>query len=262
MYRDAPPTGPVCYKHAAATAAAQCDRCGRPLCDPCLLYDAARAHCVDCARRARRRRAVSAAIGIGAAVALVAGGAVFALTRPQPFDYGANALRIAALRHDALAERCDQAATLKYDEALVQVGDHRGALADSDAFFARCGDWYRLRWVRYSAREQLGDHAAAVDEASRLVAHDPDDHDYHWWRGLAYEELGRDDAAIADYEKTLQLLPSADGIPFNLARLLERKGRFCEARDAIRQFLAYHPDLADAPRIRAQLDRVASACRR
>src|SRR2546423_866540 len=83
----------------------------------------------------------------------------------------------------------------------------------------QCGEWYRLRWVRYGARQHLGEHAAAVEEATKLMAHDPEDHDYPWWRGMAYEEMGRTDDAIADYRLTLRLLPSADRIPFNLASL-------------------------------------------
>lgn len=260
MYRDAPPTGPACYKHAAAPAAAQCERCERTLCEPCIVYDLARAHCIDCAKRARRRRRLGAAVRLGGASALFAAGIVYVVTRPVPFDYGADGLRIAGLRDKALAERCDKRATLAYDEAMTNAGDHRGALADSDAYFARCGDWYRLRWVRYAAHERLSEHAAAVAEATRLIAHDPGDHDYYWWRGLAYEEMGRDDDAIADYRKTMELLPSADGIPFNLANLLERKGRLCEARDAIAQFVGYHAELAGRPDIASRLERLSAAC--
>jgi tetratricopeptide (TPR) repeat protein len=226
------------------------------LCEPCVVYDVSAPHCFDCAHTARRRRALGAAAKIGGVLAAAAGAIVFALTRPHPFDYGADAPRITQLHNKALAERCDHRATLEYEEALLQAGDHRGALADSDAFFAACGDWYRLRWVRYGAREHLGEHAASVDEATRLMAHDPQDHDYPWWRGLAYEELGRIDDAIADYRRTLTLLPEADRIPFNLANLLEQKSQFCEARRPILQFVKYHPTYATQPRISEQLTRL------
>jgi tetratricopeptide (TPR) repeat protein len=256
MYRDAPLTGPSCYKHAAAPAAASCLLCDRTLCDPCIVYDLSAAHCIDCARRARRRRALGAVAKIGGALAVIAGAVTFLALRPQPFDYGADGARIAGLKTKAHAEPCDKRATLAYEEAALAAGDARSALADSDEFFARCGDWYRLRWVRYGAREHLSEHAAAVDEATRLIAHDPEDHDYYWWRGMAHEELGRDDAAIADYRKTLQLLPGADRIPFNLANVLERHQRLCEAREPILQFVRFHPEFAERPRIVEQLDRL------
>jgi tetratricopeptide (TPR) repeat protein len=256
MYRDTPFAGPACYKHASAPAAASCDRCRRELCEPCIVYDVSLAHCIDCAQRRRRGRALGAAAKIGAVVAVLGGGIAWMALRPRPFDYGADAQRIAQLHNKVVGQRCDKAATLEYEEAILRAGNYRGALSDSDAFFAACGDWYRLRWVRYGAHEHLDEHAKAADEATKLMAHDPEDHDYPWWRGLAYEEMGRVDDAIADYKKTLTLLPSADRIPFNLANLLEQKGQFCAAREPILKFLQHYPEYATRPKIAAQLDRL------
>lgn len=255
MYRDAPLEGPACYKHAAAPAAATCLLCDRTLCEPCVVYDLSTVHCIDCARRARRRRSLVAAAKIAAVVTALAGGVISVMLRPPTETTTLNP-HLAALRHKVLAERCDKRATLEYEEALLADTQWRAALADSDEFFGKCGDWYRLRWVRYGAHEHLNEHAAAIDEATRLIAHDPTDHDYYWWRGIAYEELGNDDAAIADYKKTLQLLPSADRIPFNLANVLERHDRFCEARQPILQFVAHHPELATNRRVVEQLERL------
>src|SRR4051794_7806456 len=181
MYRDAPLTGPACWKHASAPAGAQCHRCARPLCDPCIVYDVSSPHCFDCARSARRRRTIGAVAKIGAVLGLVAGGVVFVVSRAaQPaaptFDSG----EIVQLHNKVIAERCDKRATLEYDEALVRDGEYRRALADSDAYFGKCGDWYRLRWVTYGAYEHLGEHDKAVAEATKLMAHDPEDHDYPW----------------------------------------------------------------------------------
>lgn len=256
MYRDAPLTGPPCYKHAAAPAAAHCLLCERTLCDPCIVFDLSAAHCIDCARRARRRRSAVAVAKSGGVLGAVALGVGLLLLRPQPFDYGSQSERIARLKSRVAEDRCDKRATLDYEEAVLAADDARGSIADSDEYLARCGDWYRLRWVRYGARERLGEHAAAVDEATRLIAHDPDDHDYYWWRAVAYEALGQDDAAIADYRQTIKLLPGADRIPFNLASVLERHERFCEAREPILQFVRYHPEFAERPRVVEQLDRL------
>ncbi|MCU1282365.1 MAG: hypothetical protein JWM53_5911 [bacterium] len=256
MYRDAPLTGQSCYKHAAAAMAAQCERCARPLCDPCVVYDVSSPHCIDCARTARRRRSLAAAAKIAGTLAVVAGGIVFVATRPHPFDYGADAARIMQLRNKVEHERCDKYATLDYDEALVAAGDERRALADADDYFVRCGDWYRLRWVTYGAHEHLGEHAQAAAEATRLMQHDPTDHDYPWWRGMAYEEMGRTDDAIADYRRTIELAPAVDRIPFNLATLLEAKGQLCEARQPILQFVRHHPELADRPNVVDRLERL------
>jgi len=256
MYRDAPLPGAPCYKHASAPMAAQCERCERALCDPCIVYWISSPHCIDCARKARRGRAISASAKIGGVLAAVAGAVVFVATRPHPFDYGVDGPHIVQLHHFVEGERCDRQATVQYDEALVAAGDLRGALADTDAYFAKCGDWYRLRWVTYSAYEHLGQHAAAAAEASKLIAHDPQDYDYPWWRGMAYEEMGRLDDAIADYRRALTLSPALDRIPFNLSSVLERKGQYCEAREPIAKFSEYHPEFADHPNVRDRLERL------
>jgi tetratricopeptide (TPR) repeat protein len=256
MYRDAPLTGQSCYKHAAAPMAAQCERCERALCDPCIVYDVSSPHCIDCARTARRRRAIGAAAKIGGALAAIAGGIVFVVTRPHPFDYGVQSATVVRLHNKITTERCDKRATLDYDEALLAAGDARGAISDTDAYFTKCGDWYRLRWVRYSAHEHLGEHEAAAAEAGKLMAHDPMDHDYPWWRGMAYEEMGKLDDAIRDYRRTMTLEPAVDRIPFNLASVLEQKGQLCEARQPILQFVRFHPDYARAPNVRDRLDRL------
>jgi len=256
MYRDAPLTGASCYKHAAAAMAAQCERCERALCDPCVVYDLSSPHCIDCARTARRRRKIAAVAKIGGVLATIAGGIVFVATRPHPFDYGADGPRIAQLHNKVASERCDKRASLAYDEALLQAGDRRGALADADAFFAKCGDWYRLRWVTYAAHEALGEHAAAVDEATKLITHNQGDHDYRWWRAIAYEEMGRVDDAVRDYQGALQLEPALDRIPFNLSNLLEQKGQFCQAREPILKFVSFHPQFEGSPNVVVRLERL------
>jgi tetratricopeptide (TPR) repeat protein len=256
MYRDAPPPLASCYKHASAPMASVCQRCGRGLCEPCIVFFVSSAHCIDCARRARQRQTIGAVAKIGAIVAVLAGGIVFVLTRVPAFDYGTQGPEIMRLRQRVETERCSQRATLEYDEALVAAADLRGALADTDAYFAKCGDWYRLRWVTYGAYEHLGQHAAAVAEATRLIEHDPEDKDYPWWRGIAYQEMGRLDEAIRDYRRTLELAPDIDRIPFNLASVLERKGQFCAAREPVLKFIAYHPELAHHADVTERLERL------
>jgi len=257
MYRDAPLTGAVCYKHASAAMAAQCERCERALCDPCIVYYVSSPHCIDCARKARRRRSLVAAAKIAGVLALVAGGIVFVATRPRRLDVitveNANLMQ---LHNKVNAERCDKQATLDYEEALMADGAARRALVDSDAYFAKCGDWYRLRWVTYSAHQQLGEHQAAAQEATKLMAHDPNDHDYPWWRGMAFEEMGRLDDAIRDYRQALTIEPALDRIPFNLATLLEQKGQFCDARQPILQFVRFHAEYARAPNVVDRLERL------
>lgn len=255
MYRDAPLSGAACYKHASAAMTAQCERCERALCDPCIVYWVSSPHCIDCARKARRQRSLVAAAKIAGVLALVVGGVVFVSTRPsaQRLVEPPNLVR---LHNNVIGERCDRRTTLQYEEALLDEGQPRKALDDAAEFFGKCGDWYRLRWITYSAHERLGEHQAAADEASKLMAHDPMDHDYPWWRGMALEEMGQPDAALRDYRQALAIQPALDRIPFNVSALLEQKGQFCEARQPILQFVKYHPVEGHHPNVVERLDRL------
>jgi tetratricopeptide (TPR) repeat protein len=257
MYRDAPLSGAACYKHASAAMTAQCERCERALCDPCIVYWISSPHCIDCARKARRTRSIVAAAKIAGVLALVAGGVVFVSTRPHVLEVATvETADLMHLHNKVKAERCDKQATLDYDEALMASGAARRALVDSEEYFAKCGDWYRLRWVTYSAHQQLGEHQAAADEASKLMKHDPQDHDYPWWRAMAFQEMGHLDDAIRDYRAALAIEPALDRIPFNLSSLLEQKGQFCDARQPILQFVRFHPEFARAPNVVDRLERL------
>jgi tetratricopeptide (TPR) repeat protein len=256
MYRDAPLTGAACYKHSSAPMSAQCENCERALCDPCVVYWVSSPHCIDCARKARRRRSLIAAAQIGGVLALVAAGVVFVSTRPAAIAPLVESPNLMQMHNKVRTERCDKQATLEYEEALIAADEPRRALEDSDAYLAKCGEWYRLRWVRYSAHEHLSEHDAAAAEAGKLMAHDPTDHDYPWWRGMAYEGMGRIDDAMRDYRRALEIQPALDRIPFNLSTLLEQKGQFCEARQPIQQFVKYHPAFAGAPNVVDRLERL------
>jgi Flp pilus assembly protein TadD len=73
---------------------------------------------------------------------------------------------------------------------------------------------------------------------------------------MAYEEMGRTDDAVRDYRSALAIEPALDRIPFNLSSLLEQKGKFCEARQPILQFVKYHPAFSDAPNVVDRLERL------
>src|SRR5262245_14735180 len=107
MYRDAPPTGPVCFRHDVAPAITDCTRCRRALCDPCTVFVNARSHCYLCARTIRRRRSFGFAAAVGGSILLLASLVGYVVTRPIPYNYGADGPRVEQLRERVDAARCD-----------------------------------------------------------------------------------------------------------------------------------------------------------
>jgi aspartyl protease family protein len=257
-YRESPERAAErCHRHPAAGAVAMCDRCLQPICELCVVYVRAVTQCAPCARATRRRQAIARSAGMvvlaGAAIALV----LYLRSLPPTFDYGAQAPLVRAARQKMEAERCDHKATLEYEQALLKAGDNRGTVADVEAFSKKCGDWYRVHWNSYEAYRRLNDNEHAVVEASRLIEHDPADQDYRWWRGIAYEDMGKLAESAADYRESLRLRPDLGNIPFNLANVLERQGKPCEAKTAIEQFLSHHPNAASDEGVMARLARIA-----
>jgi tetratricopeptide (TPR) repeat protein len=262
-YRGEAAPGVACSRHAAAPAVGSCYRCGNQVCEICLLYYGAQPHCPPCAGRARRADALKSAAKVVALLGVIAGVIVFLATRKVPIDHGSHTARIQTLRANLERESCDRQSELDLCEQLVAAGDSRGALDESAAFFKRCGEFPRLRWVTYEAHKQLSEWTAAADEAGKLIEHDPGDKDYWWWRGIAYESAGDDERAIADYRQSIARMPSLNRIPVNLANLLEKRGQFCEAAVPLQQLLDLREDIDGDSRagLQARVQLLGAACR-
>ncbi len=234
-----------CYVHRAVPAVGQCRSCYRPLCDVCAVRDSNfRVRCGECARAASRRSLVISLVTLAVVVAGAVGGGLYyrhraraaeaaeaarRATEPPPFEYGIATENIARLRARAKQEPCDRRAALELSEALFRAGDHRGVLFHAEAFFKKCGDNPRLRWVTYEAHKQLSEWTPAADDASKLIASDPHDPDFRAWRGLVYEHTGQLDRAAEDFRQALWLRPQLRDLPINLANIYEKQGKHCEA---------------------------------
>lgn len=139
-------------------------------------------------------------------------------------------------------EPCDRAKIVPLCDSLIRDGEPRLCLTRADAFFTRCGDYWRLRWATYAAHRQLSEWEPAIAEATALVTQFPDDRDYRIWRGLAYAEKGDTLHAVADYEQALAIEPKLGDVPFNLADGYRKLGRPCDGIFPLEQLAFYYPD--------------------
>jgi tetratricopeptide (TPR) repeat protein len=265
-YREsAPPPAAACYRHASTQAAATCTRCLQPICEICFVFDGTQPCCPVCLRgrlRAKRVRSlVLAAVGVAALGA--AGVAVgWVVTREKPFDYGARAGEVRELSEALTKEPCDRAKIVKLADTMLRAGDNRGVLGRAGAFFQACGELPRLRWITFSAHKNLSEWDAAIADADKLIADRPHDQDFWWWRGQVYQQKGDLAHAEADMRKALEIMPWANYIPFDLADVLEKEHKPCEAAAVIVAYLQHHPDRADDDPIAIRLAslRQAGAC--
>ncbi|MBX7099340.1 MAG: TIGR02281 family clan AA aspartic protease [Myxococcaceae bacterium] len=128
-----------------------------------------------------------------------------------------------------------------------------------DAFTAKCGDYERLTWDKYTAHKRLAEYAQAGDAAGKLMELNPLDFDYPWWRAEMLAEQGKLEEAVVDYRLALSLEPRMRIIPTMLADTLFKLGRPCEARGPLEQLIYFHPEQRTASGIATRLGKVDEA---
>jgi len=247
---------PTCAYHPEDQAVTTCLDCLKPICPVCFRYLGGHDRCAPCAAKVLRARKVRSVFFTAAGMALVAVAAVVVFTTRNPFRYGAHSGRVDELRGRLESAPCDAAAAVELGDVLLQAGASHEVEPMAKAFAARCGRNAQLLWKVYGAAKQTGQWSRALAVATDLIEHDPTDKDYWWWPGIVHEQLGHHEAAISDYEQTLAIRPDLDAIPFNLADLYERLHRPCEALAVVEQYLSWHPEHRDVPRIRTRRERL------
>lgn len=168
------------------------------------------------------------------------------------FDYGARLPTVKGLV-DALArEPCDKGRMVKLLDEMVGAGDYRGTLTKADAFFARCGDLPRARWLTYEAHKRLSEYDAAIAEASKLIESDRYDRDFWWWRGNAQFLKGDHEKALADHREVQKLCPECT-VGWQIADSTEKLGRPCDGIESLENVAVRHPDASDIDKLRARI---------
>jgi aspartyl protease family protein len=252
---------PSCSRHPETRATATCERCLAAICEICSVR-ADGTICIRCVRdrrRARERRV--ALICTGVIVAAVATPLVYRATS-APAGEAKQDTRVvkksATVVEKAAApvmseqttelsaavdkEPCDRGKIVPLCDSLLRDGEPRLCLTRAEAFFTRCGDYWRLRWATYAAHKQLSEWEPAIGDATGLVTQFPDDRDYRIWRGLAYAEKGDAQHEVADYEQALAIEPRLTDLPFDLADAYRKLGRPCDGIFPLEQLSFYYPD--------------------
>lgn len=248
--------GAGCYRHPEQQATDHCLDCRQPICAACSMIAVGGSLCPRCVGRRHLRRRTGAAVGVVLGLGAIAGVIWQVKSYRPPFDYGEHSTDVRRLEEVFAREACDRTNIVKLTELMARAGDLRGALDRASQFFSACGDYARLRWVTFACHKQLSEFDAAIADATMLIEDAPDDQDFWWWRGRARVLKGDLESAERDLTQALLLLPQASSIPFDLAEVRERLGRFCEARDPILQYLHFRPDQWNDRRNELRIERL------
>ena len=131
-------------------------------------------------------------------------------------------------------ERCDQQAIFDLATALRNVVGYRREAAKVDmSFSGMCGGYAPSLRRGANVLLELSDYSGAVTVASELINLEPLYDNGYYLRALAHDGSGLAEKALDDYVTTLELVGDKTIIfstsYFNMARLYEKLGRFCDA---------------------------------
>jgi clan AA aspartic protease (TIGR02281 family) len=130
-------------------------------------------------------------------------------------------------------ERCDQRAIFDLVRALKSAGYRRESAKADMAFSEMCGGYTPSLRRAANTLLELSDYGAAGTVASELISLEPLYDNGYYLRALARDGSGLAEKALDDYITALELIGDKDRILstpyFNMARLYEKLGRFCDA---------------------------------
>ena len=167
-------------------------------------------------------------------------------------DYGGRLQKVKSLVDALDKEPCDKGRFVQLLDEMVGAGDYRNTLNRSDAFFTKCGDLPRARWLTYEAHKRLSEYDAAIVEATKLIESDRYDRDFWWWRGNAESLKGDHAAALADFQEVQKLCPTCT-VGWQIADSVEKLGRPCEGIVPLEGVAIAHPDASDIDQLRRRI---------
>jgi tetratricopeptide (TPR) repeat protein len=148
-------------------------------------------------------------------------------------------------------ERCDQQAIFDLGRALQNAGYRREAAKADVSFSGTCGGYAPSLRRAANVLLELTDYRGAEKVASELINLEPLFDNGYYLRGLARDGSGLAEQALDDYVTTIELVGDKDRIIstpyFNMARLYEKLGRFCDAVLPIEAWVSLNPKLRHEP---------------
>ncbi|GMV40458.1 MAG: hypothetical protein AMXMBFR64_21740 [Myxococcales bacterium] len=258
-----------CSFHIDRGSTEFCLGCEAPLCEGCAYRHRNTTLCVHCyaprLRRAERVRLIAWSAGL---LAVVAGAWAFYSSSAEQNRlrkrYGAYAEEIIRLRHIWQDDRCNVPAGQQLADLLVAASNAPEALRVAQTMADECPSSTDPLVKLFFIQRRLLDLAGATRTADRLIALAPFKPEGYAFRAIARDAAGEFQAAAHDFRQALRLAPRLLDVPVNLANVLEKMGRYCEAADPLEQALGYYPGLENRYEIERRIDRLRQqgACER
>jgi clan AA aspartic protease (TIGR02281 family) len=142
-------------------------------------------------------------------------------------------------------ERCDQQAIFELASSLKNAGYRRESAKVDVSVSGMCGGYAPSLRRAANTLLELSDYGEAATVASELISLEPLYDNGYYLRALARDRSGSAEKALDDYISTIELVGDKDRIfsmpYFNMARVYERLGRFCDAVLPIETWVSLNP---------------------
>jgi clan AA aspartic protease (TIGR02281 family) len=142
-------------------------------------------------------------------------------------------------------EKCDQSAIADLAKALDAAGYRREASTALVSFSDTCGGHATSLRSAVNILMGLSDYAGARRVASMLIKLEPFGDNGYFLRAVAADKMGDSNSAIDDYTTAVELFGDKTRIGstsyYNIARIYERLGRYCDAILPIQNWVAIAP---------------------
>jgi len=142
-------------------------------------------------------------------------------------------------------ERCDRQAIFDLARALQTAGYRREAAKVDVTFSGMCGGYAPSLRQAANVLLELSDFSGAETASSELIELEPLYDNGYYLRALARDGSGLAEKALDDYVTAIELVGDKGRIfstsYFNMARLYEKLGRFCDAVLPIEAWVSLNP---------------------
>jgi aspartyl protease family protein len=156
-----------------------------------------------------------------------------------------NGAAVSKALDELTREKCDQTAIADLAKALQAAGYRREASTALVRFSDTCGGHTTSLRTAVNVLMGLSDYSAAKTVASMLVKLEPFSDNGYFLRAVASEKLGDSNSALNDYTTAIELFGDKSRIGsisyYNIARIYEQLGRYCDAILPIQNWVALAP---------------------
>ena len=250
-----------CSFHHEREATEFCVECLVPMCPVCSQYEHKYNYCIQCyaprvRQKQRNRGIVLSVLLVATIVGAVAFYSSLSELNRQKRMYGSHAEEILRLKEILTTDSCNLSAGRQALTLLMESSNHSEASALADHFAHNCPTTIEALISLFFVQQRSLDHRGALETAEEVIRFAPHRPEGYAYRAIAREAAGSLDAAAQDFQKALSLNPRLLDVPMNLANVLERIRKPCDAAGALEHALTFYPGLENRFELERRIERL------